>query len=143
MLFCADFRRLNAVIVPDMYPLSRMDDCIGSVYKAKIFTMLDALWGFWKVPALEEDHDKATVTSPIRTLRYKRMLFGLRNAPSTFHRALDVDFSNVRCRMFLVYIDDIITFSNDREDHLDHRHVPALLKEAAIHLKLKNAFLQE
>jgi len=44
--FCVDFRRLNAATIPDTYPLPRMDDCIDSLAEAKIFTMLDALWGY-------------------------------------------------------------------------------------------------
>lgn len=45
MRFCVDFSRLNAATVPDTYPLPRMDDCIDSLSEARVFSMLDALWG--------------------------------------------------------------------------------------------------
>ena len=50
MRFCIDFRRLNAATIPDTYPLPRMDDCIDSLSHAKVFSMLDALWGCWQIP---------------------------------------------------------------------------------------------
>ena len=139
--FCIDFRRLNAATVPDAYPLPRMDDCIDSLAGAKVFTLLDALWGYWQVPIAEKDRDKTAFTSHMGTYRYLRMPFGLRNAPATFQRALDIILSGVRWKMCLVYIDDIIVFSRNYDEHLDHlEHVLHLLKNAGIKLKLKKCF---
>ena len=67
-----------------------MDDCIDSLADAKVFTLLDALWGYWQVPIAEEDREKTAFTSHMGTYRYLRMLLGLRNAPETFQRALDI-----------------------------------------------------
>ena len=58
MRFCVDFRRLNSITIPDTYPLPRMDDCIDSLAGAKVFSTLDALWGYWQVPIAEEDRVK-------------------------------------------------------------------------------------
>ena len=139
--FCVDFRRLNAATIPDSYPLPRMDDCIDSLSEAKVFTLLDALWGYWQVPLGEEDKDKTTFTTHMGTFRYLRMPFGLRNAPASFQRALDIILSGVRWKMCLVYIDDIIVFSKDREEHLEHlEHVLSLLQGSGIKLKLKKCF---
>jgi len=141
-VFCVDFRRLNAATIPDTYPLPRMDDCIDSLSTAKVFTLLDALWGYWQVPIAEQDRDKTTFTSHMGTYRYLRMPFGLRNAPSSFQRALDIILSGVRWRMCLVYIDDIIIFSKNREEHLEHLEtVLELLQGAGIKLKLKQVLL--
>ena len=141
MRFCIDFRRLNAATIPDTYPLPRMDDCIDSLSHAKVFSMLDALWGYWQIPIAEEDRDKTTFTSHVGTYRYKRMPFGLRNAPSTFQRALDVILSGVRWKFCLVYLDDVIVFSRNNEEHLEHLDtVLTLLEDAGIKLKLKKCF---
>ena len=70
MRFCIDFHRLNAAMIPETYPLPRMDDCIDSLSHAKIFSMLDALWGYWKIPIADEDRDKTTLTSHVGTYRY-------------------------------------------------------------------------
>ena len=45
--FCVDFRRLNTLTIPDTHPLPRMEDCIDSLGEARLFTTLDALWGYW------------------------------------------------------------------------------------------------
>ena len=65
--FCGDFRRLNALTIPDTYPLPRMEDCIDSLGEARLFTNFDALWGYWQVPIAERDRDKATFTSHMGT----------------------------------------------------------------------------
>ena len=93
MRFCVDFRRLNALNIPDTYPLPRMEDCIDSLGEVRLFTTLDALWGYWQVPIAESDRDKTTFTSYMGTFRCKRMPFGLRNASATFQRALDIILS--------------------------------------------------
>ena len=112
--FCIGFRCLNAATIPDTYSLPRMADCIDSLSHAKVFSMLDALWGYWQIPIADEDCDKTTFTSHVGTNQYTRMPFGLRNAPSTFQRALYMILSGVRWKMFLVYLDDFIMFSRNQ-----------------------------
>ena len=66
------------------------------------------------------------------------MPFGLCNAPATFQRTVDMLLSGYRRRTCLVYLEDIIVFSNTAEEHIDHlREVLAVLKEAGFSLKLK------
>ena len=135
--FCVDYRRLNAVTIPDTYPLPRMDDCIDSLGDATIFTTLDANSGYWQLPLDPDDRDKSTFTTFLGTFRFLRMRFGLRNAPATFQRALDIILSGVRWQTCLVYIDDVIIFSRTIEDHFVHLdHVLTLLRNAGITLKL-------
>ena len=139
--FCVDFRRLNALTIPDTYPLPQMEDCIDSLGEARLFTTLDALWGYWQVPIAERDREKTTFTSHMGTFRYKRMNFGLRNAPATFQRALDIILSGVRWKTCLVYIDDVVIFSKTEEEHFAQvSHVLTILEEAGVKLKLKKCF---
>ena len=136
--FCVDYRRLNAVTKPDVYPLPRMDDCLDSLGDAMIFTTLDANSGYWQLPVAEEDRDKTTFTTFAGTFRYKRMPFGLRSAPATFQRALDIILSGVRWQTCLIYLDDVIIFSKDIDSHLkDVDEVLQLLHQAGVTLKLK------
>ena len=139
--FCVDFRLLNALTIPDTYPLPRMEDCIDSLGEARLFTTLDALWGYWQVPIAERDRDKTTFTSHMGTFRYKRMPFGLRNAPATFQRTLDIMLSDVRWKTCLVYIDDVVIFSKTEEEHFAQvSHVLTFLEEDGVKLKLKKCF---
>ena len=136
--FCVDYRRLNLATVPDSYPLPRADDCLDSLGKAHIFTTLDCNSGYWQVNMAEEDKDKTTFVSHMGTHRYRRMPFGLRNAPATFQRALDIILSGVRWQTCLIYLDDVIVFSETPEQHLeDVDEVLRLLGQAGVSLKLK------
>jgi transposase InsO family protein len=136
--FCVDYRRLNAITVPDTYPLPRMDECIDSLGDAAIFTTLDCNSGYWQIPVHPPDRDKTTFTSHHGTYRFRRLPFGLRNAPATFQRAIDVILSGVKWKTCLVYLDDVIIFSPDRESHLGHvDEALSLLRQAGLSLKLK------
>lgn len=89
---------------------------------------LYALWGYWKVPIVEQDRDNSTFTTHMGTYRYYRITFRLRNAPETFQCALHLIISGVLWGMFLVYIDNVIVLSSSEEDHFDHLdHILSLL----------------
>ena len=80
--FCVDYRRLNAVTVRDSYPISRMDECIDSLGDSQVFSTLDCNVGYWQIEIEEEDKDKTAFVTHHGLFRFKRMPFGLRNAPS-------------------------------------------------------------
>ena len=93
------------------------------------------------MPIAERDRDKTTFTCHMGTFRYKRKPFGVRNAPATFQRPLDIILSSVRWKNFLVYIDDVVIFSKTDEEHFSRvSHVLTLLEEAGVKLKLKKCF---
>ena len=136
--FCIDLCRLNAKTVPDAYPLPRMDDCLDSLGDAAVFTTLDCNSGYWQVPIAPEDRDKTTFTTHLGTFRHLRMPFGLRNAPATFQRALDIILSGLRWQTCFIYLDDVIIFSKDIKSHLGHvDEILTLLAQAGITLELK------
>ena len=72
------------------------------------------------------------------------MPFGVRNAPITFQRALDIILRRGRWQMFLMYLDDVIIFSKDAQTYLRHvEEVLRLLRKMGVTLKLrKRAFFQ-
>ena len=142
--FCVDYRKLNAKTIADAYPLPRMDDCIDSLGDATIFSTLDCNSGYWQIPVASEDRDKTTFTTFLGTYRYIRMPFGLKNAPATFQRALDIILSGVRWQTCLVYLDDVIVFSRTIDEHIANLDtVLSLLRNAGVSLKLsKCAFFQ-
>ena len=136
--FCVDYRKLNTKTLSDAYPLPRTDDCIDSLGDAAVFSTLDCNSGYWQIPMSVEDMDKTAFVSHLGTYRYKRMPFGLKNAPATFQRALDIILSGLRWQVCLIYLDDVIVFSKDMEQHLDHLdQVLSLLRDAGVSLKLR------
>ena len=98
----------NAVTVQDSYPLPRMDEYIDSLRDAKVFTTLDAMWGYRQIDIANEDRDKTTFVCNEGLYRCLVMPFGLRNAPATFQRAIDIILLKVKWRHALFYLDDII-----------------------------------
>ena len=105
--------------VTDAYPLPRMADRIESLRDARVFSTLDCNSGYWQIPVDQGDRDETTFTTHCGTNRYKRMPFGLKNAPATFQRALHIVLPGVRWQICLVYLDDVIVFSKNQETDLD------------------------
>jgi Reverse transcriptase (RNA-dependent DNA polymerase) len=77
--FCVDYRKLNALIVKDSYPLPRMDECLDSLEYATICSTLDCNSGYWKIPIEERDRDKTAFVTHCGVHRFKIMPFGLCN----------------------------------------------------------------
>ena len=143
--FCVDYRRLNAMTVRDSYPIPRMDECIDSLGDARVFSTLDANSGYWQIEVDPNDRDKTAFTSHFGLYRFKRMPFGLKNAPGTFQRAADVILAKVRWQTALVYLDDVIVYSKNVSEHYDHlRVVLDLLMSAGVSLRIEKChFFQE
>ena len=136
--FCVDYRKLNNITVRDSYPMPRMDECIDSLGSATVFSTLDCNSGYWQLPVANKDQDKTTFTCHAGSYKFLRLPFGLRNAPATFQRAMDIILSKVRWKYVLVYLDDIIVFSDNVQKHLRHlESVFRMLKGAGATLRLE------
>lgn len=134
--FCVDYRRLNVLTVKDTYPLPQMEACLVSLGDAKVFTTLDCNSGYWQIQVPEGDRDKTAFTCHAVCYQFRQMPFGLCNAPATFQRTVDILLLKYRWRSCLVYLDDIILFSNTMDDHLRHvDEVLSALKDAGVSLK--------
>ncbi len=114
--FCTDYRKVNSVTKPDSYPLPRMDDCIDRVGAARFVTKLDLLKGYWQVPLTARTSEISAFVTSDNFLQYKRMDFGMRNAPATFQRLMRIVLAGLEnCE---AYLDDIVIYSCDWEQHL-------------------------
>ena len=105
-----DYRRLNAVTVPDPYYLPRIEDTLERMARAQFFATFDLARGFYQLPLEETDRDKTTFLTPFGKFRFKMMPFGLRNVPATFQRLMDCILGELN-EFTNVYIDDISVFS--------------------------------
>ena len=77
---CVDYRRLNAVSVPDVFPLPRIDDSLDALGDAKLFTTLDLASGYWQVGLTPDASQKAAFTASGGLWEWKGMPFGLSSA---------------------------------------------------------------
>ena len=81
---CIDFRKVNKVTKKDHYPLPFIDQMLERLSKKTHFCFLDGYSGFSQIAVRKEDQEKTTFTCPYGTYAYRRMPFGLCNAPATF-----------------------------------------------------------
>jgi len=134
--FCVDYRRLNERTVKDVFPIPRMDDCLDSLEDSTVFSTLDCNAGYWQIPKAADDRDKTTFSSHTGLFRFVRLPFGLVNVPASFQRALDIILSGIRWQKCLVYLDDVLVFSQTVDDYIRHlREVLLLLENAGLSLK--------
>ena len=121
--FCIDYRRLNEMTTPDQYPLPRIDDVLDALETGAYFSVIDLKSGYWQIPIKAEDGEKTAFRTADGLFQFTVMPFGLRNAPATFQRLMDVLLSGLKWNGLLVYMDDIIVYSASAQTYL------ALLEE--------------
>ncbi|GFV70259.1 retrovirus-related Pol polyprotein from transposon 17.6 [Trichonephila clavipes] len=100
---CIDYRKLNEVTVSDTYPLPRMDDLLQEAKHTAYISTIDLKSGYHQVNVNPADRDKTAFVCPFGTCQFKRMPFGLKNAPATFHRLMDIFRRGLPV---LAYLDD-------------------------------------
>jgi len=120
---CIDFRNLNKVSLKDNYPLPKMDHIFQRVVRASRMSLLDGYLGYNQILVHEDDCDKTTFTTPWGTFHYAKIPFGLKNVGATFQKAMDIAFANEKDVFLVVYLNDLIFFSNTDEEHLYHLNI--------------------
>ena len=115
---CIDYSRLNAVTRKDHFPLPFIDQLLERVFGHPFYCFLDGYSGYFHIEIAPEDQEKTTFTCPFGTYAYRRMPFGLCNAPATFQRCMLSIFRDMVERIMEVYMDDIIVYGGDFEECL-------------------------
>ena len=135
--FCIDLRKLNNRTVKDAYSLPRIESILDSLGGAQIFSTLDLKAGYWQVEMAEECKAYTAFTcGPLGFYECDTMPFGATNAPATFQRLMHDCLGELNMNWCIVYLDDIIIFSDTREEHLK-RLEAVFQKLCAAGLKLK------
>ena len=115
---CIVYRRLNEVTRKDHFSLPFMDQLLERISSHSFYCFLDGYSGYFQIEIAAEDQGKTTFTCPFGTYAYRRMLFGLCNAPTTFQRCMLSIFSNLVERIMEVYMDDITVYGENFEECL-------------------------
>ncbi|GBP98456.1 Retrovirus-related Pol polyprotein from transposon gypsy [Eumeta japonica] len=115
-----DFRKLNQKTIDDRYPIPDVTVILSNLGKARFFTTLDLKSGFHQISLAEQDREKTAFSVGNGKYEFCRLPFGLKNAPSIFQRAIDDVLREQIGKTCYVYVDDVIIFSENESDHVDH-----------------------
>ena len=117
--FCIDFRRLNALTVKDSHPLPHICETLESLAGAAHYSTFDLNSGFWQVPMDEESKQYTAFTlGSMGLYECESMPFGLCNTLPTVQRLMQNCLGELNLTYCLIYLDDVIVFSETSEEHL-------------------------
>ncbi|GKA16858.1 reverse transcriptase domain-containing protein [Tanacetum coccineum] len=109
---CIDYRKLNDATRKDHFPLPFIDQMLKRLCGNECYCFLDGFLGFFQIPISPEDQENTTFTCPYGTFAYRRMPFGLCNAPAIFQRCMMAIFHDMVEDFMKVFMDDFSVFSN-------------------------------
>ncbi|GJV94376.1 reverse transcriptase domain-containing protein [Tanacetum coccineum] len=109
---CIDYRKLNEATCKDHFPLPFMDQMLERLAGNEYYCFLDGFSGYFQIPVDPHDQEKTTFTCPYKTFAYRRMPFGLYNAPGTFQRCMMAIFHDMIEKTMEVFMDDFSVFGN-------------------------------
>ena len=123
LYFCIDFHHLNTHMKKDSYPLTRIQEALESLVGAGHFSCLDLKSGFWQIKMDEALRQYTTfMVGNLGFFECNRMPFGLCNAPATFQWLMQNCMGDLNLIYCLIYLDDLIVFSQMEEEHLHWLH---------------------
>ncbi|KAM2682251.1 hypothetical protein EV2_013845 [Malus domestica] len=117
---CIDYRKLNATTRKDHFPLPFLDQKLERLVGHSFYFFLDGYSGYNQIVIAPDDQEKTTFTCPFGTFAYRRMPFGLCNAPATFQRCMVSIFSDYVERIIEIFMDDFSVFGNSFDNCLDN-----------------------
>jgi len=133
---CFDYRRLNKSMVFDAYPIPRIWDMVKSLIGYKVYSLLDANWGFWNLKLSDESKPFTAFISPWGLYEWTVLPFGIKNSPGEFQRAMDFALRDVK-DFVNIYIDDMCFGTLDEEEHLNKlRRLLLACRKGGVYIKI-------
>ncbi|MEW8547939.1 MAG: reverse transcriptase domain-containing protein [Candidatus Thiodiazotropha sp.] len=136
--FAVDYRKLNKITVPISHPIPRLEDVFDAIgeSQATFFSILDLNSAYFQIELDPETRHKSGFVTHDGVYEFLRMPFGLRNAPMSFQMLMSQVLKGLNWKFVLCYIDDILVFSPNFTEHLEHLgEVFQRLREAKLTLK--------
>ena len=115
---CVDFRKLNAVAKCSAYPIPKIQDIFNVLQGSRYFTSIDLTKGFLQIALDKDSQPKTAFTTCFGQFQFVRMPFGLNSSPAAFQTAMNKTLNGLLWNSCVVYIDDILIFTTNFEDHL-------------------------
>ena len=112
-----DYRKLNEKTVGDAYPLPDVTEILDQLGQSKYFSCIDMVMGYHQIEMTEEDRAKTAFSTKEGHWEYKRLPFGLKTAPATFQRMMNVVLSGLTGSRCFVFLDDIVVYAKSLAEH--------------------------
>lgn len=137
MRLCVDYRGLNAITIKNRHPLPLITESLDRLAQAKYYTKLDVREAYHRVRIKKGDEWKTAFRTRYGHFEYTVMPFGLTNAPAQFQAYIHHVLAGLVDVTCIVYLDDILVFSDTEEQHEAHvREVLDRLRQAKLYLKI-------
>ena len=139
---CIDYRKINQVSRGDAFPVPNMESLLNRLEGARFLSTLDLSSAFHQIPVAKEcRHITAFIVPGKGIYEWARMPFGLKNSTATFQRAISKVITPDMATNTLVYVDDVVIWSDTWSDHLKWlRLVITKLNEAGFTINRKKSF---
>jgi len=135
---CIDYRELNKITIKNKYHLPRIDDLFDQLQGARVFSKIDLRSGYHQLRIKPKDIPKTAFRTRYGHYEFTVMPFGLTNTPAAFMDLMNRVFRPYLDKFVVVFIEDILIYSKDKEEHADHlRPVLQALREDQLYGKLK------
>lgn len=118
-----DYRALNRITKHNNAPIPRTDEMFDRLGRARFYSKLDLKTGFHQIRINPADVEKTAFKTKYGQFEFLVMPMGLRNAPATFQALMNSIFRDCIDDFIVVYMDDILIFSESRDDHLKHLRI--------------------
>ena len=137
LLFCIDYRQLDRVTIRNQYPLPRIDELFDQLQGSQVYSKIDLRSGYHQLRVQEGDVPKTAFRTRYGHYVFLVMPFGLTNALTAFMDLMNRVFQPYLDRFFIVFMDDILVYSDSPEEHSEHlRIVLQTLREWQLYAKL-------
>ena len=117
---CIDYRKLNKATRKDHFPLPFLDQMLDRLASHEYYCFLDGYSGYNQIAIAPKDQEKTTFTCPYGTFAFRRMPFGLCNAPGTFQRCMMAIFSYMVEKTIEIFMDDFSVLGNSFDNCLEN-----------------------